>query len=69
MELKPDAAAVDSPQAFPFFDKSVIAAFKSELPSYLAKAADIDAGFDPLEWWNNHTADLLIGLLLLLMLS
>ena len=40
VELNPDAAAVDSLQAFPFFDASVIAALKSELPSYLAKAAD-----------------------------
>ena len=58
VELNPDAAAVDSLQAFPFFDASVIAALKSELPSYLAKAADSDAGFDPLQWWKNHTADL-----------
>ena len=49
VELKPDAAA---------FVESVIAALKSDLLSYLAKAADIDAGFDPLEWWKNHTADL-----------
>ena len=58
VELNPDAAAVDSLQAFPFFDASVMAAPKSERPSYLAKAVDIDAGFDPLQWWKNHTADL-----------
>ena len=58
VELKPDAAAVDSLQSFPFFEESVIAALKSELPSYLAKAADIDAGFDQLVWCKDHTVDL-----------
>ena len=58
IELKPDAAAVDSLQAFPFFKESVLADLKSELPSYLAKAADIDSGFDPLEWWKTYNVDL-----------
>lgn len=58
IELRPDAVSVDSLLAFPFFEESVLADLKSELPSYLAKAADIDASFDPLDWWKNHTADL-----------
>ena len=59
VELKPDAAAVDSLQAFPFLNTaSILANLKSELPSYLVKAADIDAEIDPLVWWKAHSADL-----------
>ena len=59
VELKPDATAVDSLQAFPFLNTaSILANLKSELPSYLAKAADIDAEIDPLVWWKAHSADL-----------
>ena len=59
VELKPDAAAVDLLQAFPFLNKaSVLGNLKSELPSYLAKAADTSADMDPLDWWRNHSADL-----------
>ena len=59
VELKPDAAAVDSLQAFPFLNKaSTLVNLKSELPSYLAKAADIDAEKDPLVLWKAHSADL-----------
>ena len=54
-ELNPDAAAVDSLQAFPFFTAPVLADLKSELPTYLAKAADIDADYDPLEWCRSRT--------------
>ena len=57
-ELNPDATVVDSLQAFPFFTPSVLADLKSELPSYLAKAADVAADFDPLEWWKAHAVDL-----------
>ena len=52
VELKPDVAAVDSLQASPFTN------LKSELPSYLAKASDIDAELDPLVWWKAHSVDL-----------
>ena len=58
VELNLDSATVDSLQGFPFFTASVLADLKSELPSYLVKAADIDADFDPLEWWKAHTVDL-----------
>ena len=58
IELNPDAAVVDSLQAFLFFTAPVLADLKSELPTYLAKAADIDADYDPLEWWKAHTVDL-----------
>ena len=49
VELKPDAATVDSRQAFPFLNTaSILAKLKSELPSYLAKATDIDTEINPL---------------------
>ena len=60
IELKPGAAGVDSLQAFPFLNTaSILANLKSEQPSYLAKAADIDAEIDPLVWRKSHSADLL----------
>ena len=59
VELKPNVAAVDSLQAFPFLKKaSILVNLKPELPSYLAKAADIDAPIDLLDWWKPHSADL-----------
>lgn len=59
VELKPDAAAVDLLRAFPFLDKpSLLTGLKSELPAYLAKAADIDPETDPLIWWKAHKVDL-----------
>ena len=58
VELNPDAGTVDSLQAFPFFTAPLLADLKSELPSYLAKAAGVDADFDPLEWWKAHKTDL-----------
>ena len=57
VELNPDTAAVDTLQAFPFFTASVLADHKSELPSCLAKAADV-VNFDSLGWWKAHTVDL-----------
>ena len=59
VELKPDVAAVHSLDAFPFLNKaSIFANPKSELPSYLAKAADNDAELDLLVWWKAHSIDL-----------
>ena len=40
VELKPDANTIDSLAACPFLTSDVIAKLKSELPSYLVKAAD-----------------------------
>ena len=58
MELKPDVAAVDLLQAFLFLNKaSILVCLKSELPSYLAKAADMDAGTDPLVGWKAQRVD------------
>ena len=58
VEFKPDAATLDSLQAFPFLKPSILRNLKSELPTYLAKAGDIDASIHPLDWWRNHSADL-----------
>ena len=57
VELKPDTAAVDSLQAFPFLNEAS-GNLKSKLPSYPAKAAVMNADIDPLDWWRNHSADL-----------
>ena len=56
--LKPDAAAVDSLQAFPFLKSPTLANLKAELPSYLVKAADIDPSTDALLWWKTNSTDL-----------
>ena len=58
VELNPNAGTVDSVQAFPFFTPPLLTDLKSELQTYLAKAADVDAEFDPLEWWKAHKTDL-----------
>ena len=59
VELKLNAAPVHSLQAFPFLNTaSILANLKFELPSYLAKATDIDAEIDPLVWWKVHSVDL-----------
>ena len=58
-EMKPDASEVDTPQAFPFFNTPlVLDGLKQELPTYMAKAADIGANIEPLAWWKNHANDL-----------
>lgn len=58
VELRPDAETVDTLHSFPFIDPVLLATLKSELPHYIAQAADIDADFDPLEWWRAHQTDL-----------
>ena len=58
-EMKPDASAIDTLKAFPFLDNiTVLNELKQELPTYLAKAADVSATIEPLVWWKNHSGDL-----------
>ena len=67
VELKPDATAVDSLKAFPFLNMaSILANLKSELPSYLAKAADIVQRSTHLCGGKLTVLTFLTGLLLLL---
>ena len=58
VELKPDAETVDTLHAFPFITPVLLANLKLELSHYIAQTADIDADFDPLEWWKTHQTDL-----------
>ena len=55
--MQPDAIAVDSLSAFPFLTDHT-AGLKAELPTYLAKAADVDPSFCPLEWWKINAPEL-----------
>ena len=58
-EMNPTAASVDeSLSCIPFFDANEREKLKEELPTYLAKAVDIDRDFDQLQWWKLHTATL-----------
>ena len=58
-ELQPSANDVTSVEAFPFLkDPTVIAGLKAELPSYLAKTADVSPDFDCLEWWERNSREL-----------
>ena len=38
----------------PFFKNKELEKVKGELPSYLAKAEDINDDVDPLEWWKPY---------------
>ena len=58
VELRPDAETVDTLHAFLFITPVLLANLKSELPQYIAQAANIDADFDPLKWWRTHHTDL-----------
>ena len=58
VEMQPTCQDIDALQAFPFLKGSVLANLKHELPTYLAKAADLDRDADPMEWWKNHSGDL-----------
>ena len=58
-EMQPSADAVKSVEALPFLkDPTVIAGLKAELPSYLAKTADVSPDFDCLEWWERNCGQL-----------
>lgn len=51
--IQPDVTAVDSLSAFPFLVNAT-AGLKAELPTYLAKAADVS----PLDWWKSNATEL-----------
>ena len=55
--MQPTSQDVDSLQAFPFL-KGSVSSLKQELPSYLAKATDLDKNVTPLNWWKDHSNDL-----------
>ena len=51
-EMKPTASSVDQAlSCIPFLDASERDKLKEELPTYIARVADVDKDFDPLEWW------------------
>ena len=58
-EMQPDASVVDTLQVFPFLNSClVLSGLKQELPAYMAKAADVSAEIEPLNWWKRHSTDL-----------
>ena len=57
VEMQPDAAVLDCLAVMPFLDTVTLQNLKTELPLYLAKAADISLDYDPIQWWRmNSTA-------------
>lgn len=57
--MQPTAHDVDVLSVFPFLnDPAILADMKVELPSYLAKTADVCHGFDTLEWWRRNQQEL-----------
>ena len=56
--MQPNAAALDCLSVVPFLDTVIIGKLKTELPSYLAKAADISPNFKPLQWWQMNAEGL-----------
>lgn len=59
LQLKPTCCNIDSLRQFPCFaDTSTIEGLKSELPQYMAKAADVNITVSKIDWWENHEKDL-----------
>ena len=57
--MQPTAQDIDQLRVFPFLsDPTILASLKVELPSYLAKSADISPDFNTVEWWSLHKQDL-----------
>ena len=57
--MQPDATAVETLTAFPFLNSAnAITGLKTELPTYLAKAADVEPASCPLEWWKQNFTEL-----------
>ena len=56
-EIQPMAMDIDDLRAFPFLVGD-ISGLKTELPTYLAQAADVSTGVDTLRWWKDHSEDL-----------
>ena len=55
VEMRPDANAIDSLVAFPFFyNPQTLSHLKEELPDYFAKAQDVSVEMTPLEWWSRQ---------------
>ena len=59
VHIQPDADALHSLGILPFLSATTIAKLKEELPSYLAKAADISPELSPLTWWKRNATSLL----------
>ena len=54
-ELKPTPTEVALLAAFPFLKKTeLLNDLKTELPAYIAKAADLSETTDPLAWWKKY---------------
>ena len=57
-EMQSTAQDVHVLSVFPSLNNpAVLASMKVELPSYLAKAADVSSGFDTDEWWSPNEQD------------
>ena len=57
--MQPTAQDIDQLRVFPFLsDPTILASLKVELPSYLAKSADISPDFNTVEWWSRFEQDL-----------
>lgn len=58
--MQPNASAIDQAlKTIPFLNsQQQLDGLKSELPAYLARAADTDQQFDILEWWKRNASDL-----------
>ncbi len=58
-EIKPTASDIDALSSIPFFsDPSFIADLKAELPTYIAKAHDVNPETQVLDWWGKNEASL-----------
>ena len=54
-DIQPVASDIDSLCVVPFLkDPTTIANQKNELPSYLAKAADVSPSIELLSWWKQY---------------
>ena len=50
-EIEPAAADLDLLNVFPFINSAILESLKAELPTNLAKAADVNPRFYAIEWW------------------
>ena len=58
-EMQPLPSDIYILRAFPFLcHNSVLSDLKTELPTYLSKAADVVHGIDPVEWWSRAGSEL-----------
>ena len=55
LELKSNCCDLDFLRALPCLDEDCL---KSELPQYMAKAADVDSTISKIDWWSNHKSEL-----------